>query len=366
MSGYIKNLHPASFAAVMATGIISIAFKELGHDFIAMPLFAINLVLYPVLLCLLVARALFYPTFLLNDLKHPKKGFALLTFIAGTNTFGMQLLSFNFLDLAKILWFIGLACWVILLYFILINLIAFKSEPIEKVVDGATLLTIVSTQSIALLGSALASTFGRNSELVLFLSWAFWASGFILYLIIITLVIYRLIFKTLEPKDWTGPYWICMGAAAITTLTGATIVTKFTLFANWNELIIFTKGITLMTWAIGTWWIPVLLFMDVWKFTQLNISDKAPMWIKVFPWFRLGFGTKFNLYEIPSWGRVFPLGMYTVCTIALMKINHFSFLSPIPNYWGWFAFTIWMLTFIGAIRSIAVLFGKKRDELSHG
>lgn len=352
MSKYIEDLHPASFAAVMATGIISIAFKGLGHDFIAMLLLAINLVLYPVLLCLLAARVLFYPTVLLNDLKHPKKGFALLTFIAGTNTFGMQLFSVNLICLTKILWFMGLVCWVILLYFIFTNLIAFKSEPIEKVVDGATLLIIVSTQSIALLGSTLASAFGINSEIVLFLAWAFWASGFILYLVIITLVIYRLIFKTLEPKDWTGPYWICMGAAAITTLAGATIVSKFTLSAHWEDLIVFSKGITLMTWSIGTWWIPILLIMDVWSFIHIDISDKAPIWIKVFPWFRLGFD-KLNIYEIPSWGRVFPLGMYTVCTIALMKITSFSFLSPIPKYWGWFAFAIWMLTFIGAIRSIA-------------
>ena len=359
MREHIKNLHPASFAAVMATGIISIAFKQLGYNFIAIPLFAINSVLYSVLFCLLAARVLMFPTNFSNDLMHPKKGFALLTLIAGTNTFGMELVSFNFIGLAKILWGIGLVCWLILLYSILINLIAYKSEPIEKVVDGTTLLIVVSTQSVALLGSTLAGTFGTNSQLTLFLSWAFWASGFILYLIIITLVSYRLIFKTIEPKDWTGPYWICMGAAAITTLAGATLVTKFTSSTNWQDLIIFTKGITLMTWAIGSWWIPILLFMDVWSFSRSDsdISPKPPIWLKAFPWLRLAFN-KFNSYDTPSWGRVFPLGMYTVCTIALVKITPFGFLIVIPKYWGWFALAIWSLTFIGAIRSIAGMFSK--------
>lgn len=354
MIKHIRNLHPASFAAVMATGIVSIAFKGLGHDFIALPLFAINVVLYLVLFCLLAARVLFYRTALLEDLKQPKKGFAFLTFIAGTNTLGMELFSFDFVGLSKILWFMGLISWIIILYFIFINLIAFRSEPIEKVVDGATLLTIVSTQSIALLGSTLAGTFGIYSAIVLFLAWVFWAAGFMLYLIMITLVIYRLIFKTLEPKDWTGPYWICMGAAAITTLAGATITTKITGSANWEDLTVFTKGITLMAWSIGTWWIPVLLIMDIWWFINLDISNQAPLWIKAFPWFRLGFGNKLNIYEIPSWGRVFPLGMYTVCTITLTKITPFSFLLAIPKYWGWFALTVWLLTFIGAIRSIAM------------
>lgn len=356
MNESIESLHPASFAAVMATGIISIAFKGLGHAFIATLLFALNSVLYPVLFFLLAARVLLYPTALLNDLKHPKKGFALLTFVAGTNTFGMQLFSYDYIGLSKILWVIGLICWMIQIYFIFTNLIAFKSESIEKVVDGATLLTIVSTQSIALLGSTLASTFGMSNELVLFLSWAFWASGFILYLVIITLVLYRLIFKTMEPQDWTGPYWICMGAAAITTVAGATIVSKLALLMDWQDLIIFTKGITLMTWTIGTWWIPILLFMDIWKFIQLDISGKVPLWVKVFPWFRLGFGGKLNLYEIPSWGRVFPLGMYTACTIALIKILPFGFLYVLPKYWGWFALIIWGLTFMGALRSTVVLF----------
>lgn len=359
MSEYIKNLHPAAFAAVMATGIVSIAFKRLGYDFIAMPLFAINVILYPALFCLLVVRVLFYPAALLNDLKQPKKGFALLTFVAGTNTFGMQLISFNFVSPAKILWLIGLVSWVIFLYFIMINLIAFRNEPIDKVVDGATLLTIVSTQSIALLGSTLADTFGLALEIVLFFAWGLWAAGFILYLVIITLVTYRLAFRSLEPKDWTGPYWICMGAAAITTLAGATIVSKLPITTNWKDLVAFTKGITLMTWSIGTWWIPILLIMDVWKFIQLNITGKVPAWIKLFPWLRIGFGRSLNVYEIPSWGRVFPLGMYTVCTIALIKITDFTFITPIPKYWGWFALIIWMLTFIGALRSIAVLFTPK-------
>ncbi|WP_407313593.1 tellurite resistance/C4-dicarboxylate transporter family protein [Desulfosporosinus sp. SB140] len=359
MREYIRNLHPASFAAVMATGIISIAFKGLGHDFIAMPLLVINIVLYPTLFCLLAVRALFYPTALLNDLKHPKKGFALLTFVVGTNTFGMQLISFNFTGLSKVLWFIGLVFWLFLVYFIIVNLIAFRNEPIVNVVDGATLLTIVSTQSIALLGSTLAGTFGIHSETVLFFAWSLWALGFILYLVFITLVIYRLVFHPLYPKDWTGPFWICMGAAAITTLTGATILSKLTMSANWKDLIPFTQGITLMAWSIGTWWIPILLLMDVWKFIHLDILDKVPGWIKIFPWLRIGFGTKLNVYEIPSWGRVFPLGMYTVCTMALIKITNFAFLTPIPKYWGWFALTIWMLTFIGALRSIAVLFSKK-------
>ncbi|MDQ7094352.1 tellurite resistance/C4-dicarboxylate transporter family protein [Desulfosporosinus sp. PR] len=357
MREQIRNLHPASFAAVMATGIISIAFKGLGHNFIAMSLWAINIVLYPALFCLLALRILLYPAALLNDLKHPKKGFALLTFIAGTNTFGMQLISCNLVGLAKVLWFIGFVSWVFLVYFIIVNLIAFRNGTIADVVEGATLLTIVSTQSVALLGSTLAGTFGINSETVLFLAWTLWASGFILYLVIITLVTYRLAFCPLHPQDWTGPYWICMGAAAITTLAGATILSKLTISANWKDLIPFTKGITLLTWSIGTWWIPILLLMDVWKFSRLGVLNKVPGWIKVFPWLRIGFGTKLNVYEIPSWGRVFPLGMYTVCTLALIKTTNFTFLKPIPNYWGWFALTIWVLTFIGALRSMA-LFAK--------
>lgn len=157
----------------------------------------------------------------------------------------------------------------------------------------------------------------------------------------------------MEPKDWTGPYWITMGAVAITTLAGSNLVMNMSIYPALNALAPATLVITFLAWAIGTSWIPFLIYMDIWKFTKIDISDKAPGWIRIFPWSRLGFGGKnYHFYEPLSWGRVFPLGMYTACTIALSNAGNFEFLFLIPKYWGWFALIVWTLTFIGMMRSV--------------
>jgi hypothetical protein len=50
------------------------------------------------------------------------------------------------------------------------------------------------------------------------------------------------------------------------------------------------------------------------------------------------------------------MGMYTVGLLALMNASGYGFLAQIAQYWGWFALFVWLLTLIGMLRSVAVLF----------
>ena len=52
----IKTLHPAYFAMVMSTGIISIAANLLGFKSIAYGLFYLNIVAYAIILSLQILR----------------------------------------------------------------------------------------------------------------------------------------------------------------------------------------------------------------------------------------------------------------------------------------------------------------------
>jgi tellurite resistance protein TehA-like permease len=286
-------------------------------------------------------------------LKNPKRSFGFLTFVVGTATLGVQFLMVEFIGIGKALWFIAFFGWFIFMYSIFMYFINLTAEPVENSISGTTLLTTLSTQSIAVLGSLLVKHFGISSNIVLFISWIYWSAGFVLYIIVIILVTYRLFFRVMKPKDWTDPYWICMGAVAITTLAGANLVMNMNTFPTLNALSSSTVVITFLAWAIGTWWIPIKIFMDIWKFVQVNISNKVPSWIKIFLWLRLGFvGKNYHFYEPMSWGRVFPIGMYTARTITLSKASKFEFLFLIPKYWGWLALTVWFLTFIGTIWSL--------------
>lgn len=80
-----------------------------------------------------------------------------------------------------------------------------------------------------------------------------------------------------------------MGAVAITTLAGSTLILDAEQSALLREFVPFLKGFTLFFWAFGSWWIPLLLILSVWRHL-----------IKRFP---LTYGPQF-------WGIVFPLGMY--------------------------------------------------------
>lgn len=346
----LEQLHPAYFAMVMSTGIISIAFNGLGFSEIAFTLFVLNIALYAALLVMFLMRLSIYPRAFVQDLLSPQRCWGFLTFVVGTHTVGSQFFIFSGQVLvAQVLWVVGLTGWIGFIYLIYINLFINFNGPIEKVVSGATLLTIVSTQSVAVLGSQIAHTFGTFSGIVELFALTHFAAGWVLYLIIIALVTYRLLILPLKPEDWTGPYWICMGAVAITTLAGSNILLNLDVGQLSGPILAFTY----VAWAIGAWWIPIQIGLDIWKFTRINMSGRMPRWIAVFPWLRLGFGRgPHHFYEPLSWGRVFPMGMFTAATIALTSASNFEVLFLIPSIWGWFALVVWALTFAGTLRAL--------------
>ena len=58
------------------------------------------------------------------------------------------------------------------------------------------------------------------------------------------------------------------------------------------------------------------------------------------------------VYDPLYWGMVFPLGMYTVCTLQLSKAISFEPLMLIPRYFVFVAMAAWLAVFIGLIHSL--------------
>ncbi len=348
----IKNFHTASFALVMATGILSIAFEAMAFSGIARALFALNLVFYLVLSVFLLTRLVFFLPDLMADLRIFRRALLALTFVVGTNTIGMQLILFHqAVTLAIFLWFTALIGWLICGYFILSNFIAIRKKSLCEIVSGAILLITVSTTSIALLGITLLNAMDWSDDLAYLAAGGFWFLGFVAYFILIALLIYRLFFRPSDPVNWDAPYWICMGAAAILTLTGAEFMMHMHLPPVWHDLREIVLWMTVCVWIIGTAWIPYLLFRDIQKFTRADISA-APLRIKIFPWLKLASGKASHAYDPSLWSRVFPMGMYTASLLSLMNATGYEFLAMIAQYWGWFALLVWFLTLIGMLRSV--------------
>ena len=349
----VKNFHPAYFAMVMATGIVSLAFEAMGFSIIAKALFVLNLVIYLALCTVLVARMAFFLPNLKADFLTLRGAWLFLTFVVGTNTIGMQLFVFEHATvLAASLWLVALIGWFVCIYSIVFNLVSARSKPIHEIVSGATLLVAVGTVSVALLATHLLEAIATPPGYAYLAVGAFWALGFILYLVIVSLVTYCLFFRRFELADWDAPYWICMGAAAIITLAGADFVTHLPLLPAWNGIRECASWMTLFAWIVGTLWIPYQMIMDIRKFTRVGLAGPVPLCVKVFPWSRLALGRQYQVYDPPAWSRVFPMGMYTACTLALAKAAGDESLAVIPHYWGWFALLIWALTLAGTLRSL--------------
>jgi tellurite resistance protein TehA-like permease len=158
----IKGLHPAYFAMVMSTGIISIASKLLGFTDIAYALFYINIIAYAILLPLQILRVSMFWDCLYKDLTNPKLSLVFFTIVAATNVLGAQFVSIvNQPEVAKIFWYFGIFLWVT------ISLVAFSilfikcEEGPEAVMHGGWLIATVGTQSVAVLGATLAPEFGK-------------------------------------------------------------------------------------------------------------------------------------------------------------------------------------------------------------
>jgi len=344
----VRDLSPAYFAMVMATGILSIGASMLGMHAVGIGLLYLNIGVYVVLAMLSVLRiAWFAPNFFSDMIDH-RRAPGFFTVVAATCILGNQfLLIVNSLTAAVISWGIALLLWIGLTYTVFVALTVKQQKPtLDEGITGAWLLAIVATQSVALLSALIATHWQQPYRLELnFLALSLWLWGGMFYIWMISLIFYRYTFFAFSPGDLSPPYWINMGAMAISVLVGARLVENTDAAPFLLSVLPFLKGFTVFYWATGTWWIPMLLLLGVWR----HVYRRFPL-----------------RYDPSYWGAVFPLGMYTVGTLQMAKALDLKFLLFIPRYFIFVAGSVWCLTFAGLIYHLTTwLLKQHRDVANH-
>jgi tellurite resistance protein TehA-like permease len=221
---------------------------------------------YSVLWILTLARLTRYRSEFISDLTHHARGATFLTQVAGTCVLGSQFATLtSLMFVAEGLWLFGLALWLLLIYtFFVVVTIREPKPALENGINGAWLLVIVSTESLCVLGTSVATSVVAI-QLVLLISLSAYLLGGMLYLSFITLILYRWIFFGLKPEQLVPSYWINMGAVAIATLAGSGLLLASRLWNFLQGLAPFLTGLTLFFWATATWWIPLLVIVGIWR-----------------------------------------------------------------------------------------------------
>lgn len=324
----LAGMHPAYFAMPMATGIVSIASHLLGLAEFAQALLWINRGAFLGLSVLFVLRAVLFPERVLADLKSHQRGPGFFTLAAATGVVGSQavLLDGN-LALARSLWWVSLVLWAGCTYGVFTLLTIGRQKPsLAEGINGGWLLAVVATQSVCVLGCLAGPDLLGGRETSLFLLMCFWLCGGMLYLWTISLIFYRYMFFEFSPADLMPPYWINMGAVAISTLAGALLANAARDSSRLGALLPFITGLTVLFWATATWWIPMLLILGIWRHHVMR--------------FRVA-------YDPLYWGLVFPLGMYSACTYRLAGLLDAPMLIWIAKVFVVIALVAWLLTFFG-------------------
>ncbi|WP_426996911.1 tellurite resistance/C4-dicarboxylate transporter family protein [Pseudarthrobacter sp. N5] len=337
---WLATLDPGYFAAVMATGIVSISARLLGHAALAEVLLVCTIGAFILLLAAYVTRAVLFPRRFALSLRMPGTAVTYFTVVAGTNVLATGLLAHSLWIPALVMGVVAFLIWLVLTYGLFCDIVLAGNRPLLREITGVWLVWVVGTQSVAVLATTLAPQLpgASGQEMLGVAGVLFWSVGVVLYLILVVIIFLRLFLIETTSEEMGPAYWILMGATAISVRAAAGILAlgDSAPTALLKEMRPFVVGLSVVLWSFGSWFIPMLVLFGLWRY-----------FVRGYSW----------SYEPKLWSVVFPLGMYAVASATLGRAINFDFMPALASVWVWVGVAGWsavvvlmLLSLVGSLR----------------
>lgn len=334
-----RDLSPGYFALVMGTGIVSISLHLSGFATASTVLAILAAAAYTVLVILNLWRLIAHRDAMTADFYDIRGSFGFFTFVAATGVLGSRLALSNWWTSAAILLIVAAAAWLVLGYLVPVVAVLGKTKrPLYKDANGSWFVWVVGAQSVAVLAATLEPHLNDARDAVAMTAVFAWALGVVLYVAVAVFVALRMMSYPLDPSEFNPPYWVSMGALAITVVAAARIAEMAS-----SPMVDATRGLVVglavLFWCFATWMIPALFGIGIWR----HVIAKVPL-----------------VYEPGLWSIVFPLGMYSVAGIYLGRVNDLPIVETVGSAWMWVAVTAWIITFAAMLRAIVLRISPRR------
>ena len=321
----VATLDPGYFAWVMATGIVSVGTDLLGDRLLSGVVLAVTVAAFVLLVVAYAARLVFFMPFVRQSAADPTTAMAYFTVVAGTDVLAVRLVMAARPGVALVLGIAAAAVWLVLTYALPWSLVAAARRPVLGQINGTWLVWVVATQSLSIVAAAVAPSAPAawlRADLPA-VAVCLWGLGVMLYLIFIVIIFLRLLLIEVTPTEMGPAYWIAMGATAISVRAAAGILSLHDPHSAVLVTLVrpFVVGLSVVLWAFGTWWIPLLVLLGIWRYV-----------LRRYP----------RSYEPRLWNVVFPLGMYTVASWSLGHIPGLGFMASVARVWVWVGVAAWV------------------------
>ena len=324
----VEGLTPGYFALVMASGILSVGLALEGYAVLSRLLLVACAAAFVVLAGLTLWRFLAFRGATVEDFLDPRRAFGFFTFVAGTNVLGVRLGMAGHHGATAALLVLAGAAWLVLGYVVpWTAVLGPQTRPVVATANGTWFIWVVASESVAVAAAGLEPVVGDGRRELALLAVVSWSVGVFLYAAAGIFVSLRLMLYDFGPEDLTPPYWVAMGAMAITVLAGARIVemADAPMVDATRGLI---AGLAVVFWGFATWLIPALVAAGWWR----HVTRRIPL-----------------RYEATLWSIVFPLGMYAVAGIYLGEADHLPVVHAIGSAELWVALVAWTLVLGGML-----------------